>query len=117
MSIVSDSTLCSTQSQKKANTGVLWTYLQRKSTVAEGSGVPLPPLAPVDKTGTSVRILLHDTQAHFEKFSDRVEKITKAFEDSSREMVQLKSLFEKSGDDQLRSSTKIQSRKNDEDKK
>jgi hypothetical protein len=45
------------------------------------SSAPLP-IAPVDKTGTSVRLLLHDNQATLEKFSEKVDKLLKGLEDS-----------------------------------
>ena len=75
---------------------MLWAHLQRKDTSSlPSSGLPVPPLAPIDKTSTSLRLLLHDTQSHFETFSDRVDQLTTSVENAKREIVQTKSLFEK----------------------
>ncbi|EPQ56679.1 hypothetical protein GLOTRDRAFT_40518 [Gloeophyllum trabeum ATCC 11539] len=76
---------------------VLWAHLLRKDT----SLMPQPslssnsigPITPTDKTGTSMRILLHDTQATLEKFSARVDKLTSGVEETKREMVTMKTLF------------------------
>ncbi|KIY62718.1 hypothetical protein CYLTODRAFT_316738, partial [Cylindrobasidium torrendii FP15055 ss-10] len=72
----------------------LWAHLQQKD-ASLGTGIALPPMAPVDKTSTSMRILLHDTQAHFETFSDRVEKLTTTLEDTQKDIPLTKNLFEK----------------------
>ncbi|KAF8142308.1 hypothetical protein K438DRAFT_1635871, partial [Mycena galopus ATCC 62051] len=72
----------------------LWGHLLRKNTLAPPVDVPLPPTAPFDKTGTSMRILLHDTQANFEKFSTRVETLTSGIEDAKQELVIVKDLFQ-----------------------
>ncbi|KAK7061958.1 hypothetical protein R3P38DRAFT_2832540 [Favolaschia claudopus] len=72
----------------------LWGQLLRKNTLATPSTVPVPPTAPLDKTGTSMRILLHDTQTNFEKFSARVERLTSGIDDTKRELVIVKDLFQ-----------------------
>ncbi|KAI0946930.1 hypothetical protein AcV7_009514 [Taiwanofungus camphoratus] len=54
----------------------------------------LSPITPLDKAGTSMRILLHDTQAHLEKFSDRVTKLINGVDESKREIVTVQKLFE-----------------------
>ncbi|KAJ6538537.1 hypothetical protein DFH09DRAFT_1368911 [Mycena vulgaris] len=73
----------------------LWGQLLRKNTLAAPSVVPLPPTAPLDKTGTSMRILLHDTQANFEKFSTRVDTLTSGIDGAKREIVIVKDLFQR----------------------
>ena len=42
-----------------------------------------------------MRILLHDTQANFEKFSEKTGEITASIERTNQEMVQMKMMFEK----------------------
>jgi hypothetical protein len=49
-----------------------------------------PQLTPQDKAGTSTRILLHDTHARLEKFSDRANSIFSELEASRREMVRVR---------------------------
>ncbi|KZT21175.1 hypothetical protein NEOLEDRAFT_1021779, partial [Neolentinus lepideus HHB14362 ss-1] len=76
---------------------VLWAHLLRKDV----SPAPQPSLTsksmasviPSDRAGTSMRILLHDTQANLEKFSARVDKLTTGVEEAKREMVTMKTLF------------------------
>lgn len=41
-----------------------------------------------------MRMLLHDTQANFEKFSGRIDLMTNCIESTKREIVTVKSLFE-----------------------
>ncbi|KAJ7653470.1 hypothetical protein B0H17DRAFT_395341 [Mycena rosella] len=73
----------------------LWGQLLRKNTLAAPSVVPLPPTAPLDRTGTSMRILLHDTQANFEKFSTKVDTLTSGINEAKREIVIVKDLFQR----------------------
>ncbi|KAK7466335.1 hypothetical protein VKT23_005061 [Stygiomarasmius scandens] len=85
---------------------VLWAHILRKDTVSStpssglphvsssnGSDVPIPPLTPQDKNGTSTRILLHDTQANLQKFGERVEKLTSIVDDAKQEIAVVKKLF------------------------
>lgn len=72
----------------------LWAHLLNKDHAASGSGlktglaaVGLTASAPVDKAGTSVRILLHDTQATIEKFSEKVDRLVSEAEDSRRKLL------------------------------
>ncbi|KAJ7682518.1 hypothetical protein DFH06DRAFT_1464214 [Mycena polygramma] len=71
----------------------LWGQLLRKDTFATPA-VPLPPTAPLDKTGTSMRILLHDTQANFERFSTRVDTLTEGIDEAKRDIIMVKDLFQ-----------------------
>ncbi|KAJ7283970.1 hypothetical protein C8J57DRAFT_1432940 [Mycena rebaudengoi] len=74
---------------------VLWGHLLRKDTLASPStSTPLPPTAPLDKAGTSMRILLHDTQANFEKFSARVDALACGMDETRREISIVKNLFQ-----------------------
>jgi len=72
----------------------LWAHLLDKDAAASGSGLKagltslgLAAAAPADKTGTSVRILLHDTQATIEKFSEKVDKLVSEAEDSRQKLL------------------------------
>lgn len=71
----------------------LWAHLLNKDASASGTGLKpglasgLAAVAPTDKTGTSVRILLHDTQATIEKFSERVDKLVSEAEDSRQKLL------------------------------
>lgn len=80
----------------------LWTQLLQKNPPAlnltlssGGSDRPLPPIAPLDKAGTSMRILLHDTQVQFEKFSERVVRLTDDVDKTKREISTMQKLFER----------------------
>ena len=54
------------------------------------------PVIPTDKTGTSARILLHDTKAHIEKFTDSVHGLVKGVDIAKNKMESLSQLFERS---------------------
>jgi hypothetical protein len=54
----------------------------------------LPPIGPVDKAGTSVRVLLHDTQAVLEKFSGRVDKLCGEVENAKKEVATSHRIFQ-----------------------
>ncbi|KAJ7094528.1 hypothetical protein B0H15DRAFT_829917 [Mycena belliarum] len=84
----------STPSRPPAS-AALWGQLLRKNTLATPSMVPVPPTAPLDKTGTSMRILLHDTQANFEKFSAKVDTLTSGITEAKREIVIVRDLFQR----------------------
>ncbi|KAF7301892.1 hypothetical protein MIND_00755200 [Mycena indigotica] len=72
----------------------LWGQLVRKTTtVSRGDSLATPPTAPLDKTGTSMRILLHDTQSNFERFSVKVDSLSSGIDDARREIVVVKELF------------------------
>ncbi|KAH9926298.1 uncharacterized protein BXZ73DRAFT_49424, partial [Epithele typhae] len=49
---------------------------------------------PVDKTGASTRMLLHDTHANLEKFTDRVTQLTVGLDKAKRELVTVQKLFQ-----------------------
>jgi flagellar biosynthesis/type III secretory pathway protein FliH len=75
-------------------TSTLWAHLLNKDTTASGLGLKtglaaVEPTgsAPADRAGTSVRILLHDTQATIEKFSERVDKLVSEAEDSRQKLL------------------------------
>ena len=58
-----------------------------------GPSKAIPPyaqLTPQDKAGTSTRILLHDTHARLEKFSERANSMLSGIEASKREMVRVR---------------------------
>lgn len=89
---------------RPTSSAVLWGHLLSNNDVsrstsssrhAEGpSATALSTMTPVDKTGTSLRILLHDTQANLEKFSERVGKLTGDIDESKREIGTTKALLQ-----------------------
>ncbi len=95
-----------TQGRTTAST-TLWGHLLRKtgssqvpsssltSTSTLGTlGKHTPAIAPIDKAGASTRILLHDTQAHLEKFTDRVTQLTAGLDSAKRELVMAQKLYQ-----------------------
>ncbi|KAJ7600537.1 hypothetical protein C8J56DRAFT_11285 [Mycena floridula] len=80
---------------------MLWGHLGRRDKLPnpeEAAPILLPPLAPVDKNATSLRILLHDTQANFQEFSARVDKVANGVDLAAKEITTVKKLFEKEHD-------------------
>ena len=84
----------STSTPGSTMSSTLWAHLLSKDATSSGSGlksglasVGLTTAAPVDRTGTSVRILLHDTQATMEKFSERIDKLVSEAEDSRQKLL------------------------------
>lgn len=72
----------------------LWAHLLNKDATTSGpslktglTSLGLTAPAPADKTGTSVRILLYDTQATLEKFSERVDRLLSEAEDSRQKLL------------------------------
>ena len=72
----------------------LWAHLLNKDTTVSGPGLKTglaavePAMsAPADRAGTSVRILLHDTQATIEKFSERVDNLVSEAENSRQKLL------------------------------
>lgn len=61
---------------------------------------PTTPITPVDKTGTSMRMLLHDTQAHLEKFAGKVDSLVSEVDDARKKTVEATNLVQ-SGQERL----------------
>ncbi|KAF7332291.1 hypothetical protein MKEN_00110300 [Mycena kentingensis (nom. inval.)] len=76
------------------NGNPLWGTLIRTATARtpDAPSVPVPPTA-MDKQATSMRVLLHDTQAALEQFSARVETLAAGMAETQREVVVVKELF------------------------
>ncbi|KAG6845018.1 hypothetical protein H0H87_001539 [Tephrocybe sp. NHM501043] len=75
----------------------LWAHLLRKDTQRPPSsaGPVLPPIAPLDKNGTSMRILLHDTQAHLDKFSASADKLLAGVNEATCQISTVNTLFQR----------------------
>jgi hypothetical protein len=58
-------------------------------------------LTPQDKVGTSTRILLHDTHARLEKFSEHANSMFSGIEASRREMVRVREEVESAREKEL----------------
>lgn len=78
----------------------LWGHIVGTNTLGPPlhSETSIPPLAPLDRNATSMRVLLHDTQANFEKFSARVDILITGMEEAKREVQQVHTLFERDRD-------------------
>jgi hypothetical protein len=75
----------------------LWARVldHRGSSIGNAITAQIPPYAqftvtPQDKTGTSTRMLLHDTHARLEIFSERANLVFSEIESSKREMVRVR---------------------------
>ncbi|PSR74070.1 hypothetical protein PHLCEN_2v10142 [Hermanssonia centrifuga] len=86
--------------QSRATTA-LWGHLLQKNTPSsllvkapKENGLKSAPTVPIDRTGTSMRMLLHDTQAILEKFSERVDKLTNGIDDAKRDIITVQNLFQ-----------------------
>lgn len=68
----------------------LWGHLRQMNVppALRGAGLSAAavPITPVDKAGTSMRMLLHDTQATLEKFAAHIEKLAGRVDDAKREV-------------------------------
>ena len=84
-------------------TNALWGHILRKtgssqvppSTATSTStfGKHSSAIAPIDKAGASTRILLHDTQAHLERFADRVSELVTDLDGAKRELLGVQKLY------------------------
>jgi hypothetical protein len=85
----------------------LWAHLLRKDVstlpldASTNDPLPLPPLTPMDKNGTAMRILLHDTSHNLEKFSERVDKLISGVGETRKEVVDVHKRFH-TGHEELR---------------
>jgi len=52
-------------------------------------------MAPLDKNATSMRVLLHDTQANFEMFTVQVGKLFETIHEAKNELKTMQSLFQR----------------------
>lgn len=83
-------------------TSALWGHLLRQSgsqlpshaTQGPSSAKPITSVAPIDKAGASTRILLHDTQARLENFTDCVAQLVNGFDDAKRELSGVQRLYQ-----------------------
>ncbi|KAL0569717.1 hypothetical protein V5O48_012246 [Marasmius crinis-equi] len=91
------STPDSSHRKQPSSNSVIWAHLLRKDNVSSSTPraeVPLPPLGPIDKNATSTRILLHDTQANLQQFSERVDKMTQGLNTTKQEILAVKKLYQ-----------------------
>ncbi|KAG1864899.1 hypothetical protein F4604DRAFT_1015278 [Suillus subluteus] len=76
--------------ERKIAPNALWAYLLQKDLPASSdvAATPIiPAMAPVDRTNTSMRMLIHDMQATLEKFSTRVDTLLINVKDAKTEVV------------------------------
>lgn len=84
-----------------SSTAALWGHLLHKkphtalaAKISDDKRDSVPPMKPVDKAGTSVRMLLHDTQAVLEKFSGRIDKLHGEVEKAKQEVSTSHKVFQ-----------------------
>jgi hypothetical protein len=73
---------------------LLWAHLLRKDAATTDPPSQIPPIAPQDKTGTSMRMLIHDTQANLEKFSTRLDGLLQRVDDCRAQVVNATQLLD-----------------------
>ncbi|KAL1664941.1 hypothetical protein GGF50DRAFT_114640 [Schizophyllum commune] len=87
-------------SRRSPSSSTLWAHLIRNdsplrpSPSAVSSAMQSTPGAPLDKTGTSMRMLLLDTQTNFENFSGRVDKLIDCVENAKSEVEYMKAMMQ-----------------------
>src|ERR1700761_8415651 len=86
-----------------STTSTLWRFLDYRDPSSAVTAQPLSHarLTPQDKVGTSTRILLHDTHARRETFSERANSIFSEVEASRREMVRVREEVESAREKEL----------------
>ena len=91
--------------RQRHSTAGLWGHLLNKhassrllsSSPADGPATNtthIPATGPHDKAATSTRILLHDTQVHLEKFTERVDRLTNGLDNTKRELITVQKLYQ-----------------------
>ena len=77
----------------------LWAHILKQDTQPSASlsdtSIVVPPTVPLDKNATSMRVLLHDTQANFEKFAIHVGKLIDGVIETKHEIKTINDLFER----------------------
>ena len=73
----------------------LWAHILRQDTTPSDTPIVVPPTVPLDKNATSMRVLLHDTQANFEKFARHVGKLIDGVNETKHEIKTTNDLFER----------------------
>ena len=77
----------------------IWSHLfgKDKLPAPPNSDVQVVPplLGPMDKNGTSTRMLLHDTQAHLERFTVSTDKLLSGVEETKRQITTANDLFQR----------------------
>jgi len=97
-------TTAGTSSPIPSTASTLWSYLLNPRSPSKANATQphsYAQLAPQDKAGTSTRILLHDTHARLEKFSERANSVFSAVEASKREMVRVREEVESAREKEL----------------
>ncbi|OAX43197.1 hypothetical protein K503DRAFT_681758 [Rhizopogon vinicolor AM-OR11-026] len=98
--------------ERKTAPNALWAYLLQKDLPASSdfSATPvIPPVAPVDRTNTSMRMLIHDMQATLERFSTRVDTLLVNVKDAKTEVANCNRISESERErilDEITSSSK-----------
>jgi hypothetical protein len=87
--------------ERKTAPNALWAYLLQKdlpvSSDLSATHV-VPPVTPVDRTNTSMRMLIHDMQATLERFSTRVDALLNNVKDTKTEVLSVSRMSERERD-------------------
>jgi hypothetical protein len=95
--------------QRPPASTALWAHLLRKDMSVlpplgpQSAVTSHTPVAPIDKNGTSMRILLLDASHNLEKFSTRVDQLTAGVDQAKAEMATLHRLFRSEHEDLVNS--------------
>ncbi|KAJ3518508.1 hypothetical protein NMY22_g13639 [Coprinellus aureogranulatus] len=89
--------------QENSSAATLWAHLSRKDNHGRAkhsanSAPFIPPSGPQDKTATTMRVLLHDTQMNLEKFSGNVERLISGVHSVTQSIKNTGTTFEQEHD-------------------
>ena len=73
---------------------ILWGHLPKDTGGWDSTPMKNPSLAPQDKTATSMRMLIHDTQSSLEKFSQRLDGLMTRVDDCRCQVINANRLLE-----------------------
>jgi len=80
---------------------ILWGHLRKDAGAWDCTPSTNPPLVPQDKTATSMRMLIHDTQSSLEKFSERLDRLMTRVDDCKCQVINANKLLENERDKML----------------
>ncbi|KAI6010718.1 hypothetical protein F5J12DRAFT_740479 [Pisolithus orientalis] len=93
----------------------LWAHILQKDSIIQDSTPPIiPPLAPKDATGTSMRMLIYDTQSTLEKFSGRLDTLMTRVDDCRSQVINANKLLDHEHDKVVTEMVDISSRSQNE---
>ncbi|KAI6101332.1 hypothetical protein F5141DRAFT_1138562 [Pisolithus sp. B1] len=91
----------------------LWAHILPKVAIFQDSTLN-PPMTPQDKTGTSMRMLVHDTQSTLERFSERLDVLMTRVDDCRSQVINANKLLDHERDKVLTEMADISCRSQNE---